>query len=131
VLRSQTLGLTSRYPAQSHDRGKQSQSQEQEGGRSVYQSLLASSGQLFVVVVAFSSVAVAWTRIKNDGEATLSSTLKRIMWRAGSECGHDRANGIIGGTEAVKDLFSHTLSLQAYGTTHYCKGCCPMYRTQW
>jgi len=29
---------------------------------------------------------------------------------------------IIGGTEAVEDRFSYALSLQAYGTTHYCGG---------
>lgn len=76
---------------------------------------------LLVVVVTFSSVAVAWTRSKNDGEATSSSTLENnVEFVANADI--SGATRIIGGTEAVEDRFSYALSLQAYGTTHYCGG---------
>jgi trypsin len=76
---------------------------------------------LLVAVVTFSSVAVAWTRSKNDGEATSSSTLANNVELV-ANADMSGATRIIGGTEAVEDRFSYALSLQAYGTTHYCGG---------
>ena len=75
---------------------------------------------LLVVVVTFSSVAVAWTRSKNDGEATSSTLENNVELVANADM--SGATRIIGGTEAVEDRFSYALSLQAYGTTHYCGG---------
>jgi trypsin len=76
---------------------------------------------LFVVVVTFSSVAVAWTRSKNDKEISSSTALDSNAELV-ANADMTGATRIIGGTEAVEDRFSYALSLQAYGTTHYCGG---------
>jgi len=76
---------------------------------------------LFVVVVSFSSVAVAWTRSKNDKEISSSTALDSNAELV-ANADMTGATRIIGGTEAVEDRFSYALSLQAYGTTHYCGG---------
>jgi trypsin len=76
---------------------------------------------LFVVVVTFSSVAVAWTRSKNDKETSSSTALDNNAELV-ANADMTGAARIIGGTEAVEDRFSYALSLQAYGTTHYCGG---------
>lgn len=76
---------------------------------------------LLVMVITFSSVAVAWTRSKNEMEISPSTALENNAELVGN-ANISGATRIIGGTEAVEDRFSYALSLQAYGTTHYCGG---------